>query len=319
MEKQKLLSFRSLVKVTPKRDKVERVAFPHKGDEMRRFKMYNALSLSLIMVVGCSTPEFEAEQARKAQQVEQQEQTLRHGHPGKVLMDALGQLDLRPEQRRQLDVTHSEIMEKMATMTAQHAGLAQTFGTAIRSGAVDTEQLRSSFSAFIRSAAEMKPVFIKSLNQGHKVLDPAQRAKLVQILKAHHEKRAKGCKGHEHFKRLGAKIGITDQQRQQLRQLVLANMTADERAEMEQRRTTWRERHLAALEAFKGDGFDAAKLPAFNRPPRDRLRAERVVRLLNLALPMLKSEQRVNLAKSIELRSASFIAELKKDRAALLR
>ena len=165
----------------------------------------------------------------------------------------------------------------------------------------------------------MKPVFIKALNQGHKVLEPAQRAKLVQILKAHHEKRAKGCKGHEHFKRLGAKIGITDQQRQQLRQLVLANMTADERAQMEQRRTSWRERHLAALEAFKGDDFDAAKLPAFNRPPHDRLRAERVVRVLNLVLPMLKSEQRVQLAKSIELRSASFIAELKKDRAAALR
>ena len=89
----------------------------------------------------------------------------------------------------------------------------------------------------------------------------------------------------------------------------MANMTADERTRMEQRRGTWRERHLAALEAFKADDFDAAKLPAFHRPPHDRLRAERVVRVLNLALPMLDPQQRVQLAKSIEVRSASFIAE----------
>jgi len=316
-----LLSVRSLVKVMPKRDKIERRLSPQrKGDEMRRFMMVNALSLSLFMVVGCSTPEFEAEQARKAQQVEQEQATLRHhGPPGKVLQAALGQLDLRPEQRRQLDATHQEILEKMARMAGQHAGLATELGTAIRSGAVDVEQLRTSFASVVRSAIEMKPVFIKAINQGHQVLDRDQRAKLVQILKAHHEKRAKACEGHKHFKRLGAKIGITDQQRQQLRQLVLANMTADERARMEQRRTTWRERHLAALEAFKADTFDAAKLPAFNRPPHDRLRAEKVVRVLNLALPMLSSDQRVNLAKSIELRSASFIAKLKADRASLPR
>jgi hypothetical protein len=320
MEKTKLLSTRSLVKLKPKRDMIERVASQPKGDEMRRFKMYNAMSLSLIMVVGCSTPEYEAEQARKAQQLEQEQaqKTLHHRHPGKVLRDALGQLDLRPEQRRQLDATHQEILVKMANIAGQHAGLATEFATAIRSGTV-VEQLRTSFASFAHSAALMKLVFIKAINQGHKVLEPAQRAKLVQILKAHHEKSAKGCKGHEHLKRLGAKIGITDQQRQQLRQLVLANMTADERTRMEQRRETWRERHLAALEAFKADEFDAAKLPAFNRPPHDRLRAERVVRVLNLALPMLDPQQRVQLAKSIEVRSASFIAELKKDRATLQR
>jgi len=288
-----------------------------KGDEMRRFKIYNALSLSLIMVVGCSTPELEAEQAKQAQQVEQA--ALHHGPPGKVLKEALGQLDLRPEQRRQLAALHLEILEQTATMAGQGADLATLFATAIRSGSVDTRQLRTSFASLARSAAALKPVFIKAMNQGHKVLDPAQRAKLVKILKAHHEKRAnEGCKGHEHFKRLGAKIGITDQQRQQLR-LVLANMTAHERARMEQRRSTWRERHLAALEAFKADDFDAAKLPAFNRPPHDRMRAERIVRVLNVVLPMLEPEQRVQLAKSIELRSASFIAELKKDRTSLQR
>jgi hypothetical protein len=307
------LSARSLVKIKRKRDKVEGAAPQQKGDEMRRFKLYNALPLSLIMVIGCSTPEFEAEQARKAQQVQEQEQAaLPHGPPGKVLKAAMERLDLRPEQRRELDALHAEVLEKTAGVLAQHTGLVTNLSNVIRGGSLDVERLRASIGSFASSVHGLKPVFINAMNRGHKVLDTDQRAKLAQILKEHHEKRAKGCEGHKHFKRLGAKIGITDQQREQFKQLVMANMTAEERAQMEQRKRTWRERHAAALEAFKRDDFDAAKLPAFNRPPRDRLKAERVVRVLNLALPMLRPEQRVQLAKSIELRSASVIAELKK-------
>jgi Spy/CpxP family protein refolding chaperone len=159
----------------------------------------------------------------------------------------------------------------------------------------------------------MKPTFIASLNQLHATLDPDQRAKLVQLLEEHHAKhRARMEKGEGRFgKKLGKRLGITDAQRRQLRQLFLASMTPQERAEMKQRHEERYQRHKAALEAFKSDTFDAAKLPIFNRPHPGHLKAERVVRFLNVALPIFTPAQRAQMAQMIEARSKAFMESVK--------
>jgi hypothetical protein len=62
-----------------------------------------------------------------------------------------------------------------------------------------------------------------------------------------------------------------------------------------------REQRAALLEAFAKDDFDAKQnLPAGGEPGRLRQWAERPIRFLELALPVLDAAQREQLAKRIE-------------------
>lgn len=285
---------------------------------MRRISPLLALPLSLVFAVGCSSPEYEAEQARKAQTAVDQEQADLHRHhdPGRLIKETIEKLNLRPDQRVAVDRVHQTILGKMVAASGEHTALIEALAKTVGSGFVNQSELDPALRRIVRSMATMKPMFMNALNELHRTLDTEQRARLVQLLEEHHAKHQQkmGC-GHRgrFFKRFGKKLGLSEQQREQIHQLAMAGLTPEERAHMRQIHEQRWQRHKAALEAFKAESFDAAKLPIFNEPQNERMHVERMVRLLKVALPVLSPEQRTQLAEHLQQGAKLFVSRLKTD------
>jgi Spy/CpxP family protein refolding chaperone len=130
----------------------------------------------------------------------------------------------------------------------------------------------------------------------HDILDKTQRGKLVDAIEArfgHHGD--KMGKGPGHMMKWGKDLNLTDQQRAQIRNAVVARAVANKDA----MRGQWREMRAegkALLERFEQDTFtlDDGSLQMLGRA-RIEAGIDRVLGMAEIVLPILTPEQR-NLA-----------------------
>ena len=102
------------------------------------------------------------------------------------------------------------------------------------------------------------------------------------------------------IRKLASNLGLTEDQQDQLRAVFRAHVVSHG-AEMRARREQRREKIEAAMEAFKSDSFDAARLGLFDHPRGLAARkVQHLARLADKLLPVLSSEQRGKLAGQLE-------------------
>lgn len=247
-----------------------------------------------------------------------------HGHP--LLAAALKEIDLSAEQRKTIesaiDNLHADKGEPMKTF---HKALAAD----IRTGKIDDATLKANEGEMEKAKTEHRASVVKAVETLHATLTPAQRTQLVAAVKERMQKHAEhdGKRGHRakdahdgnggpdakdgHGKKHGEHhagrggpmmfmlhgIDLRDDQKKAIEAAMPPKPEKDENdksAKFEEHRA----RMDAALEAFKGDKFDAATV----LPEHDGKHpmAGHFVKMLQVVVPILDAEQRTELAKRIE-------------------
>jgi Spy/CpxP family protein refolding chaperone len=246
----------------------------------------------------------------------QQGQTSQPGamaHRRGLLGEALELDSLTADQRATIEALVGQRRAAAAPVRAADAQLLTVLAQQVEQASVDPAALAPSLGAEESAATAESALERDAINRLHGVLTPAQRGALVDRVLADHAHRGGehgrghdgGAPGEGHgFGRGGrawagawaAKLGLTADQKAQIVASLRASGQADGGARGQWR--AQRSERRQALEAFRGDSFDASALVHVEH------RGERAERLAEAAVPVLTPAQRAILASALRARAA---------------
>jgi Spy/CpxP family protein refolding chaperone len=158
----------------------------------------------------------------------------------------------------------------------------------VEAAKVDRAALAPSLAVERSAAAAERQVDQAALARLHDILTPAQRGQLVDAI----ETRGAGARGERGGKeRVGGKLGLSDQQKAEIR----ANLEASRGPA---KGPEGRGERKAALESFRGDSFNAGALAGMDR------RGGRETRMTEAMIPVLTPNQRATVAAHLRSRAA---------------
>lgn len=270
----------------------------------RHLVLLAALAVVPASVVACGgsveAPQTQASAATKAPVG-----ATTHGFV-KVVGDALGEVPLRVEQRTELEKLATEADARHATMADGRKELMAAIADQIEKGTIDRAALQPKIDRVVSDFDKVRPADNAALARVHALLDAEQRSAFVDALeKKMHDRH--GPKRFAHLKQLADDLKLTDEQRSQIRR-VMMDAHKEHRGDHAEHHA-WKGRHHAgkqALEAFRSDKFDPAAIGP-QGPMKDKA-AEGTTRMLGTAekiLPILTPEQRKIAADKLRTMSAS--------------
>ncbi len=105
------------------------------------------------------------------------------GVPGRSLVSAaLGEVLLRPDQRSELERVATESDPAQARIETLRDEVIELVASQIEQNAYDFPVVEAKFEAYKQSWEHARPVSSAALDRIHAILDPAQRAELVDVL-----------------------------------------------------------------------------------------------------------------------------------------
>ena len=228
--------------------------------------------------------------------------------PDRLIAEALSTVSLRPDQRTQIQQLQTDAETRHSAARTARAAILTALADQIEHGNVDRAALAPQLEAARTSMAASRPADQAALVRLHDILDSTQRGQLVDAL----ESRIDSMKA-EHTARKGAmkewaaELGLTDAQRTQIHDAM--------RAEFAQGHGDWKgakERHHAMLESFRGETF-SAPTGSPTAPPTGTAEparmAGRMLRLAEVATPILTPQQRSLAAAKLRARAAELAAD----------
>jgi Spy/CpxP family protein refolding chaperone len=216
-----------------------------------------------------------------------------HHHEGhrKGLMGAALKLDsLTPAQRTQIEQLVAERRASAGPVRQADAQVLQVLAQQVFADKLDTQALAPSLDVERVAAVQEQTVDIVTLTQLHAILTPAQRGELVDKIDARLA-RAKGHEGRGGERRgQGGKLGLSEQQREQIKTNLQASRTPGARGERGAKMQ-------AALDSFKGDAFNAGTMVHVVAP------GERATKMTQAMLPVLTPNQRATYSDMLKHRA----------------
>jgi len=232
--------------------------------------------------------------AQDAQPQGQHDQRHHKGGQRQGLLGAALKLDsLTPAQRSQIEQLASQKRQAGIPVRQANAQVLTVLAQQVEAAKVDQAALAPSLAAERSAAAAQRQVDQAALARLHDILTPAQRGQLVDAIEtrgaqAREVREERGGK-KEGF--AGGKLGLSDQQKAQIR----ANLEAS-RGEV--KRPEQRGQRKAALESFRGDSFNAGAMAGMDR------RGGRETRMTEAMIPVLTPNQRATVAAHLRSRAA---------------
>lgn len=271
--------------------------------------------------------------------------------PTRFVADALGDVPLRADQRTTLEGLLKDAEARHAPLAAKRKAIGLELADMVEKGTVDEAALKAKTDAI---DAELEGVLAKdreAIGQAHALLDKAQRHALVEALEtrgkdawkharhggpgehgprpegappAHEGPGARGPHGpHGGFDHgplaLARKLDLTDAQKDQIKEIMKAEMTARHEARGPEGEGPGAERGehgprhhgafagmrkaKAQLEAFERDDFDAKTTLKGPAGHGGRGMAQGFVHLAARITPILTPEQRVKAATELRARA----------------
>ena len=235
-----------------------------------------------------------------------------HGHKAGLLGEALKLDSLTVDQRAAISDLVNQRHAASAPVRQADAQFLTALAQEVEQATIDRTSLSATLSAEDSAAVAQSAAEKDAINRLHALLTPAQRNQLVDLVEAGHPRGAhQGTSEHgaEHHGRgwggggggTGAgSLGLTAEQRSQ----IAANLRAEWQANTAGAgRDAGRGAgpgagHRQALEAFRGDSFDASSLVHVER------RGERTERLAEAMVPVLTPAQRGVFAQHLRDRAA---------------
>ena len=217
-----------------------------------------------------------------------------HAHRTGLLGEALKLESLTADQRTAVQQMIDQRHTASAPVRAADAQVLTTLAQEVEQASIDRQALAPALSAEEAAATAQSAVEQGALNRLHALLTPSQRSALVDRLEAAHGKDPRAAHeghkgGHEMW---GGKLGLTPEQKSQIATNLQAEGSSGAKGQQEG------ERRHQALEAFRGDTFDASALVHVEH------RGDRAEKLAQAMVPVLRPAQRAAFAAKLRARAA---------------
>ena len=229
-----------------------------------------------------------------------------HWHRMGLIGDALKLDSLTPQQRTAIEQLAQTRKAAEVPVRQADAQVLTVLAQQVEQASINKQALAPTMSAKEAAAATARTADLDTVQKLHDLLTPAQRAQLVDGIEAHFDGHGKGeGKGegrgghHGHLGEIAKKLGLTDQQKQQ----IFANLRAEQQGQPDAGAHGNPAAAKAWIESFRGDAFNASASAA-NEPERMERRANRMEDLLVAAVPVLSPAQRAELATHLRARAA---------------
>jgi Spy/CpxP family protein refolding chaperone len=232
-----------------------------------------------------------------------------HGHGHMGLVGAALKLDsLTPAQRTAIEQLAQTRKAAEVPVRQADAQVLTVLAQQVEQASINKQALAPTVGAKESAALAARNVDLDTAQKLHDLLTPAQRSQLVDGIEAHFQGSGGPGKGgpgpHEgHLGMIAKKLGITDQQKQQ----IFANLRAEQQGQPDAGphgdHTLVAAAGKAWIESFRGDTFNATASAA-NMPQGMDHRADRMEDLLVAAVPVLTPAQRAQLASHLRTRAA---------------
>ncbi len=270
----------------------------------------------MFLAMACSRGD-DGETAQKTAALEK-----KAGFPGKVLLAALDDVDLRDDQRAEVVRLMEQTRALLAPLRRERAQLLRDAAASVRAGAVDGPAIKDRVQQMKGTFDQAKPALIRNLDQLHALLDRDQRRQLVDAL---HQRTKEHLRAHglgpgagpgagpgpgEHggphrfLGRLAAKLGLTVHQQADIRDRLREKLPHHPEG-ARRHHQAMRERMRAAAEAFVADDFEAADLEIWSHHEHRKGKLDKIIGVSRVVLPILSVEQRARIASRLEHRSAA--------------
>jgi Spy/CpxP family protein refolding chaperone len=233
----------------------------------------------------------------------------RHHHHGGIAMFidmAVDSLGLPADKKAQVEKIQADLHAKMApSRDAEHAVL-QLLADGVAAGKIDDAKLDAALKKQEAASAAIHAANADALNQLHDALSPAERAALVDKVKAHaevwkkvnHDEEQGSKEKGGHLAHLTEMLSLTPDQAEK----ISAALQKDAPPKPDLAAV---DAHIKAFEAaFEADKFDAKTLTTANAANSaiSKHGSARMVRFYKIVTPLLTPEQRTKLAEHIRER-----------------
>ena len=227
-----------------------------------------------------------------------------HG-PVKMIGTALGEVPLRNDQRTEIEKLATEAEARHASGRQAHKDLMEAVALEVEAGKIDRAALQPKIDAVAVEMEKSRDADRASFERLHAILDASQRAAFVNALEARvHEKMgehgdhaSKGARGG--MKQWAEDLKLTDDQKTQIFAALHEKMKEREHAHGDH------ERGAKVMEAFKTDHFVMSEVaPKVDMKAAANKMSDRILGIVETALPILTPEQRTLAAQKIRARAA---------------
>ncbi len=232
----------------------------------------------------------------------------RHHHHGGVAMFihmAIDTLGVSADKKVQLEKLQTDLHAKMAPSREAGRAVLTILADGVAAGKIDDGKLSAALAKQDAAAGAVHAATIDTLNKLHDLLSPAERAALVDKVKAHvavwkkanaeeHGNKEKGG----HLAALTEELGLTADQADK----ISAALKKDAPPKPDH---TAIDAHIKAFEAaFVADKFDAKTLTTADAANKSISKngSARIARFYKIVTPLLTPEQRTKLAENIRER-----------------
>lgn len=240
----------------------------------------------------------------------------------KLAGDALGDVDLRPEQRADAEKLAQAAETRHAQLRKDLRSLMLDIADQIEKGTVDKAGLKPKIDVAIAKIDQVRPEDQASLVKLHDLLDESQRTQFVDSFREHGKQRMEAHhRGGHPLLALAQEMNLTPEQRDKIRDAFRAGMQearADGAGKDGKDGKDGEHHHggfgghhgaghgpgNAMLEAFKQPTFDPKTVgPQGSLADRAKGKEEVAFGVAEKVLPMLSTEQRKALADKIRARA----------------
>jgi len=216
-----------------------------------------------------------------------------------MLREALDKVTLRPDQKTEVDQLVAAAKARHEPIRAAHTVLREKLAEQIVAGKIDRAALKPQIDALLDAVDKSRPDDRAALVRLHDLLDKGQRDQLVSAVESSFRGRMQEHKG-QGPRQWAADLNLSDQQRDQIRAAMRDQFHRE--GDGDGAREHWRARHEQGrrlLQSFREDKFT---LDGTAIPGRDRMEhgIDRMIDLANVAVPILRPEQRAIAAQKIK-------------------
>jgi Spy/CpxP family protein refolding chaperone len=211
--------------------------------------------------------------------------------------EALSKVNLRPDQKTQVDQMVADAQARHASIKQAHQALAGALADQVQAGTIDRAALQPKIDALTAAIEQSRPQDQAALARLHDLLDPAQRNQFVDAVESqfhggeHHEKRGMM------MRKWAQDLNLTDQQRDQIHAALRAKFQGE--GGKDGMREHWREARENGrrwLESFRQDQFNPT-LPVGQAKIGHGI--GKIVDVAEAAVPILTPEQRAIAAQKL--------------------
>ena len=207
---------------------------------------------------------------------------------------------LRPEQRTALEAVRADLVVKTADSRKEAKAFAELLAKDVEAGKLDRAEVDAQIAKMQAAGEANKPAFQAAMTKVHDTLDMSQRKALVASMHDEH-----GEWKHHGFHKQMKELDLTSEQKEALHTAMKAERAAHE-GDSAAGAAHFKEMKLHMKEtadAFVSDGFDAKTVDLGRHAMGAAKWATHAARFVEVAIPILTSEQRALFAKQIRARA----------------